>query len=308
MPSPNNLRIIHQNWIDLSATTITASSTGGSTSLANLKLDTKSQVWRSTTGTRASIIVDFGVGTTRTLGGVVLPFTNLSSSSATITVSGYLGTTTGTTPLFNGSALATTNITSAYTASAQTCCPWNNLNLPVWGTDPAGSSNYSYGGGTCARVWLNSSQAATPVRYVGIEINDTTNTAGFIEVSRLIPGDYWSPKYNTGYGMESGIKDLSEHVRTEGGDLLTRRGPRFKTLNFDLQWLANTDRKEMTKILLGNGMSKPLFVSLFPDSTGVDDDFQREGIHQLYGKMVQVPGVSYTSFEVYTTSRELEEV
>jgi hypothetical protein len=297
MPSPNNLRIISQNWADLA--TITASSTGGSTSPDNLKSDTKSLVWRSTTGTQASLILDFGV--TRNIGGVALAFTNLPSSSATIRVVGY-----NTAPSFTGSALNVTG--AAYNSGLVTCCPWNNLALPSWGTNPAGSSNYSYGGGTHARVWLSSANAATAVRYLGIEIADSTNTAGFIEVSRVIAGNFWSPTYNTGYGMQAGIKDLSEHVRTEGGDLLTRRGPRFRTLNFDLQWVTPSDRKELTRIFLGNGMPRPLFVSLFPDSTGVDEDFQREGIHQIYGKMVQVPGVSYTSFEVYSTNIELEEV
>ncbi len=108
--------------------------------------------------------------------------------------------------------------------------------------------------------------------------------------------------------MSAGIKDLSEHVRTEGGDLLTRRGPRFRTLNFDMQWMSPSDRKEMTKIFLGNGIAKPMFVSLFPDSTGTDEDYQREYSHQIYGKMVQIPGVNYDYFDFYSTNIELEEV
>lgn len=302
MPSPNNLRIIYQNLIDLSTTTITASSTQNGTSLNNLKQDTKSAVWRSTSSTQASFILDFG--TQKTLGGLVLAFSNLAGSGATIRLVGYNASNT---PSFTGNVL-TTGIPSSFNTGPVSCCPWNNLNLPTWGTNPAGSSNYSYGGGTYARAWLNSTQATTPVRYLGIEISDPTNTAGFIEISRMIVGDYWSPTYNTGYDIESGIKDLSEHLRTEGGDLITKRGPRFRTLNFDLKWLKGSDRKEMTKIFLGNGISKPLFVSLFPDSTGVDEDFHREGIHQIYGKMVQIPGVSYTSYEIYSTNIGLEEV
>lgn len=302
MPSPNNLRIIYQNLVDLSTTTITASSTAGGTSLSNLKLDTKSAVWRSTSSTQASLILDFG--TQRTVGGLVLAFSNLAGSGATIRLVGYNAPNT---PSFTGSLLNTT-VTAAFNTGQVACCPWNNLNLPALGTNPAGSSNYSYGGGTYARVWLNNTQASTPIRYLGVEISDPTNTAGFLEVSRIITGSYWSPVYNTGYGIDSGIKDLSEHLRTEGGDLITKRGPRFRTLNFGLEWMIGSDRKEMTRILLGNGLPKPLFVSLFPDSTGDDEDFHREGIHQLYGKMVQIPGVSYTSYEIYSTNIELEEV
>lgn len=304
MPSTNNLRIIYNNFIDLAATTITASSTAANTSLNNLKSDTKSKVWRSTTGTKASLIVDFGSNNSRTVGGLVLAFTNLPSSTATIRIVGYNAPNT---PGFTGNAL-TTGITAAFNTGDVACCPWNNLGLPNWGTNPAGSSNYSYGGGTYARVWLSDAQSAIPVRYLGIEITDNSNAAGYIEISRLIVGPYWSPLYNTGYGLESGILDLSEHLRTESGDLITRRGPRVRNLNFDLQWLADSDRKEITKIFLGNGMPRPLFVSLFPNSTGADSDFQREGNHQIWGKMKQVPGVSYTSYEVYTTRLELEEV
>lgn len=305
MPSPNNLRIISENWIDLSTTTISASSTASNTSVSNLKSDTKSVVWRSTTGTQASIIVDFGVNTTRTVGGVVLAFSNIPSSTATMRIVGY---TQGNTPGFSG-ALLNTNVTTTFNSGTIQCCPWNNLSLPAWGTTPSGSSNYSYGGGTYARAWLDSVvNSTTPVRYIGIEIIDSSNTAGYIEVSRLIVGNYWSATYNTSYGIQSGIKDLSEHVRTESGDLLTRRGPRFKILNFDLQWMTDSDRREVTRIFMGNGLPKPLFVSLFPNSTGVDADYQRENNHQLYGKMVQIPGVSYTNFEIYSTNIELEEV
>lgn len=300
MPSPNNLRVIYQNLVDLSSTLITASSTAGGTYTSNLKQDTKSLVWRSNTGNQAALILD--LGSQKTLGGIVLAFSNLQSSNSTIRLIGY-----NSQPSFTGSAL-TVGIPAAFNTGLITCCPWNNLNLPVWGTDPAGSSNYSYGGGTYARVWLSETQATTPVRYLGIEISDPGNTAGYIEISRLIAGNYWSPTYNTGYGIQAGIKDLSEHIRTESGDLITKRGPRFKTLSFDLQWMRASDRKEITKIFLGNGMPKPLFVSLFPDSSGTDEDFHREGIHQIYGKMVQVPGVSYTSYEIYSTNMELEEV
>lgn len=300
MASPNNLRIIYQNLIDLSTTSISTSSLASGYSVSNLKSDIKSLTWRSTTSTKASIILDFG--SQKTVGGIVLAFSNLTSTTPTMKIIGHNSALS-----FNASAL-TVPTSPAFNTGDVSCCLWNSLNLPQWGTDPVGSSNYSYGGGTYARVWLNSTQAATPVRYLGIEISDPGNTSGYIEVSRLIAGSYWSPKYNTGYGMQAGIKDLSEHIRTDGGDLLTKRGPRVKTLNFDLQWLAGSDRKEMTKLLLGNGMPKPLFISLFPDSTDTDDDYQREGIHQIYGKMVQVPGVSYTNYEIYSTSIELEEV
>lgn len=299
MPSPNNIRIIYQNLVDLSSTTFLNATP--ITNISNLKSDTKSLTWRASSASQASMILD--LGSQKTIGGVVLAFTNLFSTGATIRVVGY-----NSVPSLTGNSLNIITPVPAFNSGYLGCCPWNSLGLSGWSTVPSGSSTYSYGGGTYARVWLNSVDSTIPVRYLGIEITDSGNPSGYIEISRLIVGSYWSPKYNPGYGIEAGIKDLSEHVRTESGDLLTKRGPRLKTLTFDLQWLDSSDRKELTKIFLGSGMPKPMFVSIFPDSTGTDEDYQRESIHQIYGKMVQIPGVSYTSFGIYSTNIELEEV
>lgn len=299
MASVNNLRIIYQNWIDLDAVTVTASSTSNptTTGVNNLKLDTKSKVWRAGSGT-ASLKINLGG---RQIGGVILAFSNLISPLATIKVISYTSE-----PSFNGNTLPTSGTPISFNTGAVPCCPWNSLSLPSWGTNPVTSSNYSYGGGTYARVWLTTSQQAVGIQWLGIEITDPGNSN--IEVSRLIVGPYWSPKYNTEYGVEAGIEDLSEHSRTESGDLITRRGPRFRTLNFGLQYLDQSDRKELTRLFLGNGLPKPMFVSIFPDSTGDDVDYQREGLHQIYGKMKQIPGISYDHYEFYSSNMELEEV
>lgn len=308
-----NLRIIYQNQIDLSTTTITSSSNQTSlTTVSNLKVDTKSLIWRtspttvSSTQVKGNLIVD--LGSTKTVGGVVLAFTNLNSSSATIRVRGYTSAPSHTSSQAIPDYINYPTITgtSVFDTGAILCCPWNSLNLPDWGTNPVGSSNYSYGGGTYARVWLPT-YAGISIRYLSIEIVDnysTSSTGRYIEVSRLIVGSYWSPKYNTGYGMTSGIKDMSEHVRTQSGDLLTTRGPRYQNLSFDMQWLDSSDRQQLTKLLLGNGMSRPILVSLFPEDT----DSERERSHQIYGKMMQAPGISYVNPDIYSVPLELEEV
>jgi hypothetical protein len=313
MPSPNNLRIIYNNLVDLSATTITASSSqSASTGVSNLKTDTKSLVWRSSpttvasTTVKANLVVD--LGSSKNVGGVVLAFTNLNSNTATIRVIGYSALPTLGGDVNNPTITGTT--VAGYNTGNVVCSPWNTLNLPEWGTTPSGSSNYSYGGGTYARVWMPSLKS-TPVRYLTIEITDnyaTSASGRYIEVSRLIIGDYWSPVYNTGYGMTNTIKDLSEHERTQGGDLVTQRGPRFSALSFNLDWLNHTDRVEAARLMLGNGISKPILVSLFPDSTGDVQDFERERSHQIYGKFMQIPGITYQNIEFYSLSLELEEV
>lgn len=299
-----NLRIIYKNLVDSS--TITASSTQNSTTTpaTNLKSDIKSKVWRSSPNTASSttskgiLLVDFG--SLQNIGGVALAFTNFVSN-AQVTVRGYT-----VMPTLSGTIAAPTLTggTQSYVVASSTACPWNVLGLSNLGV---GANTYAYGGGTTARVWLGDANRAIQVRGVSIEITDTYSAAAtnlFVEVSRLIVGNYWSPVYNTSYGMTETIKDLSTTQRTEAGDLITKRGPRFSNLSFDLKWLAQSDRIEMTRILLGNGMTVPLFISLFPDDTIPEV----ERAHQIYGKITSIPGVSYSTWLTYSSQIDVEQV
>lgn len=393
----NNLRVVYQNLVDLDTTTITASSTqSATTSTANLKKDAKGSVWRSATKTtgngttvKAYLLVDFGSTTSgANINSIILPYTNLNSSTASIRVYGYTSPPTLSTDVNNptatgGTLVASFTLTTTTSAAAPSarCCPWNTLDLKNWNNTTTGGANtYAYGGGTSARIWLPTSFNALSCRYLLLEITDSYTYSGtvstsstlngavlgantlflntfkpgdsifinstpsfigtvqsvesntaltlaannsftssgvtygavnlYIEASRLIIGRYWSPKYNTDYGLSNTVKDMSTHDRTDAGDLITKRGPRYSTLSFDLKWLDQSDRIELTKLLIGSGISKPVFISLFPDNTdtGLAVDYEKERAHQCYGKMVQIPGVSYSTLDMYSTQIEIEEV
>ena len=272
----NNLRVIYQNRADTA--TITASSTAGGTSTSNLQKDAKSLVWRAT-GTTATLTVSFGAS--KVLRGIVLPFTNLTST-ATITATVVGG--------------------SGYSTGAVLACPyqvtdnWDSTYLP------AGANSYSYGGGTYARVWFAAAETCTGVT---ITITDSANPSGYIEASRLVLGDYWSPQYNTSFGLTSAPKDLSTNARTESGDLVTTRGIRYNSMRFDLTWLDPSDRAILTKILKANGVGKPLLVSLFPDCT---EDFNKEQTYQIFGKLSQLSDINHPMFGIYSSSIDIEEI
>lgn len=299
----NNLRIIYNNLVDsISSSNISVSSTAsGSTTAANLQKDSKSDVWRSGTrtsgGAQANIVVN--LGTANIVGGVVIPFCNLTST-ATIRVRGF----TGALPTLGGTVdsptVATTG-TLVFDTGAVSTCPYQPLGLWDWGTQALGVNSYSYGGGTYARVWFEQ-KAVTSLL---IEIVDTSNTSNYVEASRLIVGSYWSPKFNTSYGMSTSVKDLSEHSRTESGNLVTNRGIKYSTLTFDLNWLTSADRVIFNQITKGNGLPKPLFISLFPDNSS---DWAKEQAHQIYGKLSQLGGISHPVYEMYSTQVEIEEI
>ena len=274
----NNLRVIYQNLADLSTTTITASTTAGITSAANLQKDTKSLIWRST-GTSATLTVAFG--SAKTVRGVILPFTNLTAT-ATISVATVGG--------------------SGYTTGTVLACPYKQTDN--WDSSylPQGANSYAYGSGTYARVWFPAQQTCTGLT---ITLTDTNNASGYVEASRLVVGDYWTPKYNTSFGLIAAPKSLSTNSRTESGDLVTNRGIQYNTMSFDLTWLTPDDRLIFTKIIKSNGINKGLLISLFPDAS---EDYDKEQTYQIYGKLTQVPDLTHPMYTMYSSKVEIEEI
>ena len=278
------LRVIYQNLADTATITASPAATGA-TLVTNMQKDAKSLVYRGS-GTSATLTVN--LSTAGIVGGVALPFCNLTST-ATIRVQGF-STANGT-----GTQVFDTGTVNA--------CPYQPLGLWAWGSIPLGLNSYAYGGATYARAWRANNEQ-TSCLSLKITIVDTANTTGYIELSRLIVGAYWSPKYNTSFGLSSSTKDMSEHSRSESGDIVTNRGARYNTLNFDLKYMDPSDRTEFTKITRGSGLPKALFISLFPD----DPDPAKEQLHQIYGKLSQLGGISHPMYEMYSTTIDIEEV
>ncbi len=275
----NNFRIIYDNKADIA--TLAASSTAGGLVVANMLTDLKSDVWRSTS-TTASITLTWASACI--IGGVALPFTNLSSA-ATIRVRGY--TNAGDpTPVFDtGTILA---------------CPPLALTLWGWGTLPLGVNAFTYGGAAYGDAWT----PITSVKQVVIDLDDTTNPAGYIEVGRLVAGSYWEGSKGADYGAGSTPVDTSTQLRNDAGDLMTDRGTMHKKQTVPLTTLSPTERQTLWNILIGNGLFRPVYLSMYPDSA--DTGLEQSGM--LYGKLVNSPAVTTPAFREYATSLEIEEV
>lgn len=308
----NNLRLIFNNLADIS--TISVSTTAAASAAAsNLKSDYKSIMWRSGTATsapKANIVVTLPVDTTLAAGmglGIVLAFTNLTTN-ATITVKGW----TGTAPTVGGTAdtptLTTTGATAvtALTRTSIACNPYQNLGYSFWNATTPFNIMTSAQARVYSRVWVPAVTASTVVRHITLEIVETSaHPTKYIEASRLIIGDYWSPTYNTSYGLGVQTKDTTDNVRTEAGDLVSNVGVDYNVLNFDLKWLDKTDRATLNKILRYNGLKKPIFVSLFPDNS---DDWEKEQIYQIYGKLSGISSIVHPVLDMYSSQIEIEEI
>lgn len=125
-----------------------------------------------------------------------------------------------------------------------------------------------------------------------------------VKVSRFIFGNYWSPVYNTNFGVQTGYQDLTSSERLQSGDIYTTVAPKFKTLQFDLQYMDESDKFKLFDIYRSLGKSKALFVSIFPE----DSDKEKEQMYSIYGKLSSLSNISYVMFTMYSSTLQLEEI
>jgi hypothetical protein len=168
-------------------------------------------------------------------------------------------------------------------------------------TQTQAASAYAYGGGKYACFWLPSKVTAYGM---AVDITDTNNLQGYVEVSRIICGDYWSPSVVDVQGTSLQVVDTSSHIRTDAGDLYTYVGTKHRKQTINLPSIEATSRKQLWDIMWGNGMSKPIFISTFANST----DTSLEAAHMMYGKLSQTPSMSTPYFNYQAATIEIEEV
>jgi hypothetical protein len=277
----NNLRVLYDNLAN-KVSTLTASTTAGGLIAANMLTDRKSEVHRST-GT--SVQYDLRWTTAQLINMLALAFCNLTSS-ATMRVRGY--TNVG-------------DATPAFDTGANLCCPYQAFGLWDWGSLPLGVNAYSYGGAAYGVSYF----ATANVKQLLIDVADASNSLGYIEVARLVTGVYWSPQTNASWGAGVTPESNTQHERSEAGDLRTERRPMSRSVKVDLSQITSaSDRQRMYDILRGNGMTKPVFLSLYPE----DADVSLEQSCQIYGKLKGNQTLSHPMFGMFSSGLEIEEV
>ena len=274
----SNLKLIYQN--DANTSTVTVSAAAGTLVASNLLTDIKSQVWRSTI-TAGTITAIWTVS--KTINCVALPFTNFTNA-ATMRVRGYTNAA---------------DATAVFDTTALTCCPYTSPAVFGWDVNIPSVNNFGKGCSVYASLFF----AGASVKKIVIDLSDTSNAAGYIEASRLVAGNSWSPTYNADYGAQVGFSENSAHTRTDAGDLITDTRSISKTLNFNFSNASSSDREALMRIMR-NGISTPIYMSLFP----TDTDKNLEQDYQIYGKLSQQSQVVIDRYAAYSNSIIITEV
>ena len=281
----SNLRILYDNAADRA--TLTASSQAGTLGPANLQRDSKNAILRAT-GTAQTITATWP--TQESIACVALIFTNMTSS-ARMRVRGYAQ------PGDSAPVLDTGNVFPC-PAAVHGTYPWGVLPLG-WNAYQAGGVNtWARGGGADGVTWF----PAVRVRQLVIEVWAPQCPEGYLEISRLVTGNYWSPKYNAEYGAQLLLQDSSENYRTGAGDLKTAIGTTSDKLNINLAHLTPMDRARFMRILRESGKERAMLFSLFPENP----DPLLEQDHMLYGRATNIDAVATPYYETYSAPLQIE--
>jgi hypothetical protein len=274
----SNMRIVYDNVANTTSQ-LTASTTSGNLGVAFLLTELKGQVHRST-GTSVTYTARWDAN--QRVGCVALPCTNLT---ATATMRVRLFSDTNATVLVLDSGTVT-------------AVPGFNLDPKLWPT-ARNANSFAFGGGVKAVQWFTSRPAN--IRAVVIDLVDTANPAGYIDCSKLVVGDYWSPTYNIQNGMQLELVDNSETSRRDSGDLITDRSFVYDTLSFDFSLLTDADKNTLTRIFRNVGTHDNIFVSLFPE----DPLLTTAHDSSIYGKRSSSSAVTYQLYSYYAHQMQL---
>lgn len=218
------------------------------------------------------------------IGAVHLPWCNLSPT-ATMRVRGY-SDAAGTVQVFD------TGVNRAAPAPAIKL-------LGSW-TPASASSAYAYGGGAHARAWF----VNTLVRRVIVDLVDVEGLQGYIEVSRVFAGEWWSPAYTADYDSNLTPAGTGTSFRDGAGARRSQRGTKSRRISVGLSHMRESDRAAMWGFLLANGVETPFVFSLYPNDTST----ARERDYQMYCAMVATAPIRRQNSVESTTTLELETI
>lgn len=281
----SNLRIIHDNAADRAV--LTASSQAGALGAANLQHDRKSAVLRAS-GTMQTIIATWPEQ--EVIACVALIHTNLTST-ARMRVRGYARAADPAPVLDTGWAMSCPEAPLGTYPFGELPLGWNAYK---WG----GVNTWGRGGGSDLVSWFD----PILVRRLIIDVGGIDTPEGYIEMSRLVAGNYWAPEANASYGASLQMLDSSEAYRTSAGAAKAAIGTASNKLSINLEHLTPPDRARLMRIVRECGPVQPLLFSLFPENA----DSVLEQDHMIYGRVANLSAVSTPYHETYSAPLEIE--
>lgn len=131
----------------------------------------------------------------------------------------------------------------------------------------------------------------TSAQYDEIEIVDTGNAAGYIEIGRVFVGPAFAPTYNPNYGLVDGHEDLSVIGRAHSGAQWPAASRRLRKVQFEMTALTLAEGATMHEMEQIEGTTGEVAHLPHIDIPG---DMQRYG---FVGLLQELSGIQYPRWE-----------
>lgn len=210
----------------------------------------------------------------------------------------------------NLSAVATVRVTFGSTAGGYDI--WDGGWQPAWRMsfdNLAEWESATWWTGTAGDEYLRSPYAVTAIagdtysaRYISVEINDTTNADGYVQIGRLFVGGALQPTYNPQYGLQDGLKDLSTVDAAESGAMWGNEKRRLRYTSFVLPYTTPAEAAYLHEMQRSLGTIGEVLYIPYPADPG---ESQRWG---YIGRMSELSPIDYPYYRVRSIALKLEEI
>ena len=210
----------------------------------------------------------------------------------------------------NLSAAATFRVTFGSTAGGSDV--WDSGWKPAWRMafdDLVEWESVTWWTGVAGDEYLRSPYAVMAVaddiysaRYVTVEINDTANADGYVQIGRLFVGGFLQPTYNPEYGLQDGLRDLSTTDAAESGAFWGNEKRRLRYTSFVLGWVTPTDAAYLHEMQRTLGTIGEVLYIPYPENPG---ESQRWG---YLGRLSELSAIDYPYYRVRSLPLKLEEI
>lgn len=102
------------------------------------------------------------------------------------------------------------------------------------------------------------------LRYWRIDIADAANPNGYVQIGRVIGGDYWTPTVNFANGYRPTVVDPSEGKAAPGRQAFWSQRKRFRRAAVTFPEIDRTDFEKWQAVFTKVGNSKPLLLMVDP--------------------------------------------
>lgn len=144
---------------------------------------------------------------------------------------------------------------------------------------------------------------STRARYWRVEIDDTTNADGYIQIGRLFLGDGWQPDYNMSYRAGIGWETGTEvQLARSGAEYFDRRTP-HRVVRFALEWMSEDEGLVRAfELFRRAGIDQEVFYAFDPaDTTHV---LRR----QFLGRLRQLSAIEFPHYSTTAAGFEIKEL